>query len=174
MKDSGKIYIFKNTWMPGVYKIGLTRGPIESRLKTLSTTSVPSAFECVESYDSDHVLQLEKYIHRKMRGVRCNSNREFFTFYNDEVAVERVDAAVKSFTPKEYTPSEKKAVKRAADVSTPSQQAKAAGLKSLTEVSIQTGVSLQTLINWHENKPRLFAVVLAGCAAGLLNKLKGK
>lgn len=48
---------------------------------------------------------------------------------------------------------------------TPSQQAKAAGLKSLTQVSELTGVSLQTLTNWHRNKARLFAVVLAGCKA---------
>ena len=48
---------------------------------------------------------------------------------------------------------------------TPSQQAKAAGIKSLTEVSNQTGVSLQTLTNWHKNKPRLFAVVVKGCAS---------
>jgi hypothetical protein len=26
-----------------------------------------------------------------------------------------------------------------------------------------TGTSLQTLANWHRNKPKLFAVVLAGC-----------
>lgn len=48
---------------------------------------------------------------------------------------------------------------------TPSQQAKASGLKSLTEVSLLTGVSLQTLTNWHRDKPKLFAVVIAGCAA---------
>ena len=46
---------------------------------------------------------------------------------------------------------------------TPSQQAKAAGLKSLSQVSQITGVSLQTLNNWHRDKPELFAVVLAGC-----------
>lgn len=46
---------------------------------------------------------------------------------------------------------------------TPSQQAKAEGLKSLSEVSDKTGVSLQTLGNWHKHKPKLFAVVLAGC-----------
>lgn len=48
---------------------------------------------------------------------------------------------------------------------TPSQQAKAAGLKSLLAVSEITGVSLQTLTNWHKNKPKLFSVVLAGCVA---------
>ena len=47
-------------------------------------------------------------------------------------------------------------------IMTPSQQAKAAGLKSLKEVSELTGVSIQTLINWHKNKPDLFRVVIFG------------
>ena len=46
---------------------------------------------------------------------------------------------------------------------TPSQQAKAAGLKSLAAVTKITGVSKSTLFDWHKNKPRLFAVVLKGC-----------
>ncbi len=46
---------------------------------------------------------------------------------------------------------------------TPSKTAKAYGLKSLTEVSGLTGVSLETLTNWHRNKPKLFHIVLAGC-----------
>lgn len=44
----------------------------------------------------------------------------------------------------------------------PSQQTKACGLK-LVEVSRMTGVSIQTLTNWHKNKPELFKVVLSGC-----------
>lgn len=47
---------------------------------------------------------------------------------------------------------------------TPSQQCKAAGLKSLAELVRISEVSEQTLINWHKNKPRLFAVVVAGAA----------
>ena len=46
---------------------------------------------------------------------------------------------------------------------TPSGAAKNAGLKSLNEVSQISGVSLQTLSNWHKNKPALFEVVIAGC-----------
>lgn len=46
---------------------------------------------------------------------------------------------------------------------TPSQQAKAAGLKSLLQVSEMTGQSMQTLSNWAKNKPKLFMVVLHGC-----------
>ena len=46
---------------------------------------------------------------------------------------------------------------------TASQQAKAAGLKGLSEVSEITGVSLQTLDNWSKNKPKLFEIVIKGC-----------
>jgi hypothetical protein len=44
-----------------------------------------------------------------------------------------------------------------------SKQAKAVGLRSLAQVSRFTGVSTQTLNNWHSDKPKLFAIVLAGC-----------
>lgn len=50
---------------------------------------------------------------------------------------------------------------------TPSQQAKAAGLKNLLQVSKMTGQSLQTLSNWAKNKPELFRIVLLGCKADL-------
>ena len=45
---------------------------------------------------------------------------------------------------------------------TASEQAKAAGLKSLAELAKISGVSVQTLINWHKDKPALFATVVAG------------
>ena len=48
---------------------------------------------------------------------------------------------------------------------TPAQQAKSVGLKSLTQVSQITGVSLNTLTNWHRDKPELFRIVLLGCTA---------
>jgi len=46
---------------------------------------------------------------------------------------------------------------------TASKQAKAAGLNSLEQVARITEQSPQTLINWYNNKPELFNVVLAGC-----------
>ena len=53
---------------------------------------------------------------------------------------------------------------------TPSKQAKEAGLKSLSQVSEITGVSLQTLDNWSRDKPELFRIVLLGCKAEILDK----
>jgi len=46
---------------------------------------------------------------------------------------------------------------------TPSKMAKEMGLKSLAQVSVMTGVSPQTLTNWHKNKPKLLKIVLMGC-----------
>ena len=54
---------------------------------------------------------------------------------------------------------------KAGDKMKPSEQAKAAGLKDLNQVAKQTGQSAQTLINWHRNKPELFATIIAGCVA---------
>jgi hypothetical protein len=48
---------------------------------------------------------------------------------------------------------------------TPAQQAKAAGLKSLLQVSELTGVSIQTLSNWAKSKPDLFRVVIVGATS---------
>jgi len=47
----------------------------------------------------------------------------------------------------------------------PSEVCKEAGLSGLNELSAITGVSLQTLINWHKKKSKLFSVVLAGAVA---------
>jgi hypothetical protein len=46
---------------------------------------------------------------------------------------------------------------------TASETAKESGLKSLADVSKLTGVSTQTLNNWHNDKTKLFAIVIAGC-----------
>ena len=48
---------------------------------------------------------------------------------------------------------------------TPSKQAKAAGLKSLREVSQITEVPERTLYDWFKDKRKLFDIVILGCAA---------
>ena len=57
-------------------------------------------------------------------------------------------------------------------IMTPSQQAKAAGLKNLTQVKDITGVGLNTLTNWHRDKPKLFKAVVAGCVALTIDEMK--
>jgi hypothetical protein len=51
------------------------------------------------------------------------------------------------------------------DKSTASSWARTSGVKSLADVSRMTGVSRQTLTNWHKYKPELFGVVILGCFA---------
>jgi hypothetical protein len=53
----------------------------------------------------------------------------------------------------------------------PSEQCKSIGLKSLMQVSRVTGVSPETLINWHKSKKKaqLFNVVLIGCLEVIKN-----
>lgn len=53
---------------------------------------------------------------------------------------------------------------------TPSELAKLAGLKNLKQVSELTNVSVQTLGNWHKEKPSLFRIVLIGCAADIASR----
>ncbi len=46
---------------------------------------------------------------------------------------------------------------------TPSKQAKAAGLKSLRQMVLISGVPVQTLRDWFKTKPILFKIVILGC-----------
>tara|TARA_S200002703_G_scaffold159045_1_gene171243 strand:+ start:1604 stop:1810 length:207 start_codon:yes stop_codon:yes gene_type:complete len=57
---------------------------------------------------------------------------------------------------------------------TPSQKAKTYGLRSLSQVGELTGVSLQTLGNWHKNKSALFHTVCTGAAYELYGIVKGE
>lgn len=47
---------------------------------------------------------------------------------------------------------------------TASEQAKASGFKSLTEVAKLLDVTTQCLRQWHKKKPQRFEIVLIGCA----------
>ena len=52
----------------------------------------------------------------------------------------------------------------------PAAQCHMAGLESLQQVSTATGVSRQTLRNWHRDKPDLFKIVLLGVKAHTIDK----
>jgi len=51
----------------------------------------------------------------------------------------------------------------------PSEKCKAAGLKSLAELSEISGESVQTLNNWSKNKPTVFGLVLRGAVVKKMN-----
>lgn len=160
MTDQGTVYLLSHPLLQGLYKIGLTRNSVEDRVVSLRSTSLPLDFTCIHSCDSEYALQLEKYIHRRMKTNRVASNREFFSFASDDIAVESFEDCVARFSPREYSEVEVAALVR--NGNTPSQQVKACGLKSLAQVSRATGVSPQRLDRWHKNEPLLFKIVLAG------------
>lgn len=78
--NDGRIYILSNESMPGLVKIGWTSRNVESRVRELATTGVPTGFKIeYEAYVSEPA-NVEQNIHRILtsRGVRTNSKREFF------------------------------------------------------------------------------------------------
>lgn len=55
-----------------------------------------------------------------------------------------------------------------------SDYAKQEGLKSLAQITDITGVSVQTLNNWFNNKRDLFDIVVFGCVAYLRTTKQGE
>jgi len=55
----------------------------------------------------------------------------------------------------------------------PSELCKQAGLSSLKELTEISGESVQTLNNWHKNKPLVFDLVLRGAVVKRLEKVLG-
>ncbi len=56
----------------------------------------------------------------------------------------------------------------------PSEKCKAVSLKSLLELSEITGESVQTLNNWHKNKPHVFRFVLLGVSVNKITNILNK
>ena len=74
----GHVYVMLNPAMPGVVKIGRTRGQTKARARQLHSTGVPKEFVVLWQelvHDSDEV---EKEIHERFKTSRVNSRREFF------------------------------------------------------------------------------------------------
>lgn len=159
----GTVYLFKNEYMPNVYKIGMTSLGIEKRIETLRNTSLPADFSLVVRFDSDYANQMERFVHKRLSQYRIAKGREFFFFKSEEFAISVFNKCAETFKPQKLTAAEERALNRELGVLSASQMCKDAGLKSLEEVSQRTKQSVQTLHNWHKNKPELFAIVVDGC-----------
>lgn len=71
----GLIYVVQNRHQEGV-KVGLTTKSIQERLKQLSSTGVPGAFEVVAIFPSSKPKADEKKVHEKLQ--RYNLAKEHF------------------------------------------------------------------------------------------------
>lgn len=78
---NGYVYCFSNESMPGIYKIGMTRRDIPSRLRDAnkgSTWSTPTPYKAELSIYVENPHKTERYIHIKLKEYRVTSHREFF------------------------------------------------------------------------------------------------
>ena len=77
--DIGFIYLAVNDTMPGLVKIGLTKGDVRERMKELSSdTGVPAPFGCPYFCKVKNPAKVEKQLHEQFAFCRESSNREFF------------------------------------------------------------------------------------------------
>jgi len=121
MEDSGILYVLTNPFMPGLVKIGCTTGPVEDRIKALSSaTGIPVAFQCHFAAQVDSMAAKEKTLHQLFSDKRVNPNREFF-----QVAPEKIVLAISMGRFTEVTPGkvdipkeEEQALERAEEAET--------------------------------------------------------
>ena len=73
------IYVLSNKSMPGIHKIGFTKGDPKKRAKQISSsTGVPVPFQVDFSFQCFNGLQLEGEVHNYLKKLQINKRREFF------------------------------------------------------------------------------------------------
>lgn len=83
--SSGVVYVVSNESLPGVLKIGATTRSANERVKELSdSTSIPSDFVLIASFQSSDAYRLEGNIHRALEIYRVSQRKEFFRISESE------------------------------------------------------------------------------------------
>lgn len=132
MEDSGILYVLTNPFMPGLVKIGCTTGPVEDRIKGLSSaTGVPVAFQCHFAAQVDNMTAKEKTLHQLFSDRRVNPNREFF-----QVPPEKVVLAIRMGSFTEVTPGK---------VDIPKEEEQALEKAEVAETKRRSRISLEAI-----------------------------
>lgn len=77
--DYGFVYVLGNSYMPSVYKIGMTRNSPLKRADELSSgTAIPSPFDLLFYIEVIDPAKIERVMHGQFDSVRISPNREFF------------------------------------------------------------------------------------------------
>lgn len=77
--DKQHVYILSNPSMPGLLKIGYTKGDPSKRISQLDrSTSVPTGFTLEWAFPCYNAIELEGEVHEYLSGYRVNNHREFF------------------------------------------------------------------------------------------------
>ena len=75
----GVVYVLSNECMPGVVKVGWTRGDAATRAAGLNTTSVATPFTVDFSTPTiGNAQKIEAAAHKALAGCRVSAAREFF------------------------------------------------------------------------------------------------
>jgi hypothetical protein len=78
----GSVYLLGDTEQEGIYKIGVTRGDINKRIKKLQTGN-SSEIYLVSYYETEHPFLMEKMLHNKYFSDKVLN--EWFALKNEEV-----------------------------------------------------------------------------------------
>lgn len=84
----GHVYLLMSTDSDGekeLFKIGITRGSIEARIKSLSTGN-PNKISLIHHYDTTTYKELEKTLHRIYSSKKTTSDNEWFHLTDEEVS----------------------------------------------------------------------------------------
>lgn len=65
----GVVYLLADSLKEGYYKIGVTKGSVEKRIKKLQTGNAGEIY-LVNSFETDHPYVMEKILHTKYFGER--------------------------------------------------------------------------------------------------------
>lgn len=96
------VYVLTNEAMPGIVKIGLTDGSVETRIAGLSsTTAIPLPFECYYAAEVDDMARVERLLHQLFAEHRINPKREFFRIDPEKVVLALAIGNFKEVTPGE-------------------------------------------------------------------------
>lgn len=89
MATDGTVYVMASPSMPGIVKIGFTRGHISDRCRQLNQdTGSPGDWAPLTFWDVSDCRAAEKYLHGQFKAERIFPHKEFF-----RVTVERVTVA---------------------------------------------------------------------------------
>lgn len=81
MTKKGYVYLLGDTEKPEIYKIGVTKGAIEKRIKSLQTGNSGEIYMC-KYFETNYPFFLEKHLHLKFGNK--NIRNEWFELTNDE------------------------------------------------------------------------------------------
>lgn len=78
----GSVYLLGDWEKDGIYKIGVTRGDINKRIKKLQTGNSGEIY-LVHSFETDHPFLMEKMLHNRFMSV--NVMNEWFNLTQEDV-----------------------------------------------------------------------------------------